>query len=269
MVALGLALLPLLVGGALYAVDLLSSGRAVDELSVSAAAHPTLAGVAVAAALLAAVRRRRGPRASAWIALLAGILLFSGGELLELFTRAENGWLEELFRVAGFFPLAWFVWQIASPLSIVYWSKRRLRGAVVVGLALFLAVAAIELVAALAVPGGPTERGGALGVLAATRPFLDILLFLPLVVTLAVAGPRHHAEPYLFVGLGVLAELVADIFFHYDVFTGRAGCEQAAFLFTAASLAYFSTAALWCVADRTACPPARPAPEARGGAGVA
>lgn len=250
MVALALAVLPLLLGGGIYVTQLLIAPRAVSELSFSAAAHAVLVACAIAACALAALKRRRGLVPWAWTALLAGVVLFSAGELLELVTRAEEGWAEQLLRMASFLPLAVFVWQVASPLTIVFASRRRLTGTVVIALAFLLAVAAIELPPLLAGAGGAAEGARLARSFAAARPFLDALLFVPLAVSLSLAGLRHRGEPYLFIGLGILAELVADIIFHYELLTDAPGLEELAFLFAGASLVYITIGSLWSALGR-------------------
>jgi uncharacterized membrane protein YgdD (TMEM256/DUF423 family) len=250
MVTVVLALLPVLVGGVTHTVQWLLPHDVGSELSLSVTVHMVLVLAAVVAAILAARRRRAGLPRWAWIALLAGIVLFSSGELWELVTRLGDSWVEETVRIAAFVPFAAFAWQVASPLTIVYWSRRRLAAMVLVAAALFAGIAAFELVPILAGAAPGDLKSGALRALTLVRPFLDALLFLPLIVSLAFAGLRRRGEPYLFVGLGLLCELAGDILFHYDLMTEAPGLEEVAFLFTAASLAYFVIGSLWCALRR-------------------
>jgi hypothetical protein len=146
--------------------------------------------------------------------------------------------------VAAFVPFAAFALQIASPLTIVFASRRRFVGLIVVVVALFAAVALVELLPVLAGATAEHPLRGLHSTLAMVRPFLDVLLFLPLAAVVAFAGLRRRGESYVAVGLGILAMLPGDVLFHYDLLTGKPGLEEAAFAFTAVSLLYFAIGSL-------------------------
>jgi hypothetical protein len=253
-----LALLPPLVGGGLYLLGCLASREWGSEVSISAAAHVILVALAVAATAFAALRRRKsGVLFSAWLLLLIGILLFSAGEILELLTRSGDNVIEEVFRVAAFVPFAAFALQIASPLTIVFASRRRFVGLIVIAVALFAAITLVEVLPVLAGAAAEHPLRGLHSTLAMVRPFLDILLFLPIAAVVAFVGLRRRGESYVSIGLGILAMLPGDVLFHYDLLTGKPGLEEAAFAFTAVSLMYFAIGSL-----RSAIQGESPRPEA-------
>ncbi len=250
MVALAL-LAPLLVGAALYALQLLLR---LDLPSLLASSPWIYVGLvlAVLAALLAAAWRRRDNAVllSAWLFLFCGMILVSLGQLTDFYAVREEAWSSEVLEAAAFVPLLIFALYIAAPMRLLLLPRRREVLFWVLGVLVFAVVAALVLVPWLNAGGSSAHRGEARQLLLLAQPLLDVLLLGPVSVFVISLGWLHGREPYPLIGLGLLFSIPADVLEHYHLFSQRALQGQLALLFVLVSQLYFLVGALLCATRR-------------------
>lgn len=239
-----LALLPLALAAVLLAVDAAVAGDLLVVLSSSWAAYLALSFAVLAAILAAAYARRDNViLSSAWLFLFCGMMLLSLAELLEMSAAAQSWWVSDLFETAGLVPVLIFVGYVSAPLRILVLDRRRAILYAVIAAAVILLVALLTFVPWLR-PGGRPHPGRLLRVL---KPELDALLLSPLALLLLTLGAVRRAQPYLFVGIGLLLMLPSDLFSHYHAVSRVALHEQLATMLLFMSQLYVLTGALACV----------------------
>ena len=242
-----LALLPPAVAAVLLAVDALVAGDVVIAVVSSWALYLGLSLAVLLAVLAAAYARRdNAVLSSAWLFFFCGMLFLSLAELLEMLQVSGPPWVSDLFEVAGFVPLLIFAAYVAAPLRILVVGRRRAALYAVLGLGLILLVVALTLPPW--VGGGAARHGGRWFLV--LKPELDALLLLPLALLLLVLGAARRSHPYLFVGLGLLLMLPADLLGYYHLLSGVGLHERLAAVLSVASQIYMLIGALACAFRR-------------------
>lgn len=237
-----LALLPPVLAGVLLAVDAAVAGDLLAALPSWWAAYLVLSAAVLLAILSAAYARRDNVTlSSAWLFLFCGMILLSLAELLEMWP-ASSPWIVDIFETTALVPLLIFVGYVSAPLRILVLDRRRTTLYVLIASAVILTVALLTLAPWLR-SGGRPHFGRLLRVL---KPELDALLLSPLALLLLALGAAQRAQPYLFVGLGLVLMLPSDLFSHYHVLSRVALHEQLAAILLFMSHLYVLVGALSC-----------------------
>jgi len=213
-----LALYPLVVVGALFALDI---PLPVELVSVTAGSPFILAVLSVctlAAVLAAAYRRKDTPvLRSAWLFLFCGIVILSLGSLVDPFLLVGDAWVEELFATTAFFPLLFFAVLIASPVRLLIIPRRQRILYLTAGIVVLVAVFAAVFFPWLLLYEGPRLHGSSRHLLALARPVLDTLLAEPIALLVLVIGLTSGSGPYFLVGIGLLLFIPEDIIDHIQL----------------------------------------------------
>lgn len=208
-------LLPLVVVGLFYGVDLLHPGDLTRGLVGSPVFIGVLAVLTLAAILAAAWRARNNPHlASAWLFLFCGVVMLTLVSLIDVFSIGNEPWSEDLLFVAAFFPLLFFAVQVTAPLRLLMITRRQRALYGVIGAVLFLGVCALVLIPWLLVSGGPRSHGSLRHLLGLARPLLDTVLVEPVALLVVLIGIAGGGTPYVLVGIGLVLFIPADVVDH-------------------------------------------------------
>jgi hypothetical protein len=213
-----LALYPLVVVGALFALDIPLPVELVSVTASSPAIIAVLSVCTLAAVLVAAWRRRDTPvLMSAWLLLFCGLVILSLGSLVDPFLIGDNAWVEELFATTAFFPLLFFALLIASPVRLLILPRRQRVVYLTAGIVVLAAVFAVVFLPWLLLYEGPRLHASSRHLLALVRPVLDTALAEPIALLVLVIGVTSGSGPYFLVGIGLLLFVPEDILEHFKL----------------------------------------------------
>jgi len=189
---------------------------------VSDVLSPTLASIAVAAAMLTVWRigRRNGRLSRVWFSLMLGVFMWFLSEvswacypmLLNVPTPYPS--LADAFGIAGYLPIIFGLTTQISPFREAYKSRRVI---------LALVVLVISGAAALAILLPAVARGEtSLGLLvSAAYPVLDIVALLIAIPALFVFAKGTFWQPFLFLVLGIVLALSGHLLSDWIVSIGN------------------------------------------------
>jgi hypothetical protein len=213
-----LAVYPLLIVVGLYGLDEVLPIPLINTMSSSLVITAALSLAILAAVVAAAWRNRENTLLmGAWLFLFCGLTVLFLGSIADPYLPGGESWTEELFSVASFFPLFFFMLFIASPVRLLILPRRQRLLYLGAGILLLLAIFALVFFPWLLVYEGPRLHASTKHLLRLAKPVLDTLLVEPLALLVLAIGLTSGGGPYLFIGVGLLMFIPEDILDHFQL----------------------------------------------------